>query len=225
MPMLRKTFQWILKAYIWATYRLYNEFAWAYDIVSWFVSLGQWSKWRHKALEHVVGRRVLEIGFGTGELLIEMAGKGYTLVGLDNSAAMHTITRRKLIRHAINAARVRAKAQETPFRSKSFDSIISTFPAEYILHLETLYEAARLLRDPDPETSFPGGRLIIAGSSIHTSNPLLRQKMKRILGRAPGDLFSEFEKLAEKAGFNTKIIYEDDKWISAPVIILEKNYT
>lgn len=223
--MLRKTIQWILKAYIWATYRLYNEFAWVYDIVSWFVSLGQWSKWRHKALDHVVGRRVLEIGFGTGELLIEMAQQNYTLVGLDNSPAMHAITRRKLRRRGIMAPRVRARAQETPFRNKSFDSIISTFPAEYILHLKTLFEAARLLRDPNPEASFPGGRLIIVGSSLHTSSPLLRQKMKKILGRAPGDIFAEFEKLAEKAGFNTKIIYEDDKWISAPVIILEKNYT
>jgi ubiquinone/menaquinone biosynthesis C-methylase UbiE len=222
--MLRKIFQWILKAYIWATHRLYNEFAWAYDIVSWFVSLGQWSKWRHKALEHVAGRNVLEIGFGTGELLIEMAAQNYEVVGLDNSNAMHTITRRKLNRHGIEAARVRARAQETPFRSKSFDSIISTFPAEYILHLETLFEVARLLRDPDPEASFSGGRLIIAGSSLHTSSPLLRQKMKKILGRAPSDIFAEFEKLAEKAGFNTRIIFENNKCISAPVIVLEKNY-
>ena len=31
---------WIGRLYLWACHRLYNEFAWAYDWVSWLVSLG-----------------------------------------------------------------------------------------------------------------------------------------------------------------------------------------
>ena len=59
--------------YGWATHRLYNEFAWTYDAVSWSVSRGRWDDWRKEALAHVQGTHVLEIGFGTGVLLLEIA--------------------------------------------------------------------------------------------------------------------------------------------------------
>ena len=62
-----------LRVYGWATWRLYNELAWAYDPISSFVSAGRWDRWRRFALDYVVGSQVLEIGFGTGELLIALA--------------------------------------------------------------------------------------------------------------------------------------------------------
>jgi len=31
------------RLYVWATERLYQELAWAYDGVSWLVSLGHWA--------------------------------------------------------------------------------------------------------------------------------------------------------------------------------------
>jgi len=83
---------------VWATYRLYHEFAWAYDVVSWLVSLGHWAGWRRIALDHVIGRRVLEVGFGTGELLIEMACRDLHVYGLECSPAMQRVTARKMVR-------------------------------------------------------------------------------------------------------------------------------
>ena len=87
---------WLARLYLWATHRLYNQFAWAYDVASWVISLGQWSRWRRMALDHVprkgvhvTGQRVLELGFGTGELLIEMAERGWRVCGLELSPAMH----------------------------------------------------------------------------------------------------------------------------------------
>jgi SAM-dependent methyltransferase len=47
----------------------------------------------------------------------------------------------------------RAKAQALPFPDASFDSLVSTFPSEYIADPETLAELSRVLR--------PGGRLVI----------------------------------------------------------------
>ena len=129
---------WLAKLYLWATHRLYNEFAWAYDLVSWLVSFGQWDRWRKTALDHAVGQRVLEVGFGTGELLIEMARRGMHVCGIDLSPAMHRVTARKMAHRGIQAPRVRALVQRAPFADGSFVTIVATFPAEYVASPATL---------------------------------------------------------------------------------------
>ena len=60
----------IAGTYYWLTERLYNEFAWAYDPVSWLVSLGGWSTVRSWVGDYIAGRRILEIGFGRRNTLI-----------------------------------------------------------------------------------------------------------------------------------------------------------
>ena len=47
---------------------LYNELAWSYDLVSWAVSLGQWRTWGRASLRYLLGPRVLEVAFGTGDI-------------------------------------------------------------------------------------------------------------------------------------------------------------
>jgi ubiquinone/menaquinone biosynthesis C-methylase UbiE len=219
---MRKLLEWGMKAYIWATYRLYDELAWAYDLVSWLVSLGQWSKVRRKSLDYVSGPNVLEIGFGTGELLMAMKDRYDFVCGLEFSPAMQRITARKMRRRKLPVPRVMAKAQQMPFANSSFDTIVSTFPAGYILFPQTMSEAYRLLSDASPGSELSAGRLVIAGASLHINSPLVRQKMKQILGEAPADVFAEFERLGVKAGFQVQIIWGKDSWISAPLIILEK---
>jgi ubiquinone/menaquinone biosynthesis C-methylase UbiE len=219
---MRKLFEWGMKAYIWATYRLYDELAWSYDLVSWLVSLGQWSKVRLESLDYVRGERVLEIGFGTGELLMAMKDRYDFVCGLEFSTAMQRITARKMRRRKLSVPRLMAKAQHMPFADGSFDTIVSTFPAGYILYPQTMSEAYRLLHDASSASERPAGRLVIAGASLHINSPLVRQKMKQILGEAPGDVFSEFERLAVNAGFQVQIIPGKGTWISAPLILLEK---
>lgn len=53
--------------YMWLANRLYDELAWLYDPISRMLSMGRLPAWRCATLEHVKGRRVLEIGIGTGE--------------------------------------------------------------------------------------------------------------------------------------------------------------
>ena len=167
------------RLYLWATERLYNEWAWAYDLVSWVVSLGRWSHWRRMALEYVAGGRVLEIGFGTGELLIEMAERGWFRLRAGSSAAMHRVTAGKMRRRGIWAPRIRGCAQALPFADGSLDVLIATFPAGYILSPDTLQEAARVLRDPESARAGLGGRLIVAGFVSRAGDAALH-------GAAPG---------------------------------------
>lgn len=91
------------RLYAWACERLYAELAWSYDWVSWWVSFGYWAQWRALALAYVQGPRLLELGFGTGELLPKLAVLTPLTVGLELSPAMHWQARHKLARHGLTS--------------------------------------------------------------------------------------------------------------------------
>jgi ubiquinone/menaquinone biosynthesis C-methylase UbiE len=132
---------------------LYNEMAWTYDWVSRILSLGQWRSWQRTSIPYVVGQRVLELAFGTGDLLLDLSASGKQPVGIDLSPYMVHLTRRKLRRHGLPVPLVRGRAQALPFVDGTFDSLAATFPTQYIIDPPTLAEAWRVLR--------PGGRLVI----------------------------------------------------------------
>ncbi len=163
--MNRSVQRWIRGLYVWAYDRLYHEFAWSYDAVSWLVSLGQWDNWRRTALRYVQGDRVLEVGFGTGELLPLLLVKAERAVGLEASPAMHRIVDGKLRRRHLRIPRVQGIVQRLPFADESMDAIVSTFPAGFILDPDAHREFARILR--------PGGRLIVVDVRLNSQNPLL----------------------------------------------------
>ena len=51
---------------------------------------------------------------------------------------------------------VRARAQAMPFQSGSFDSVVSTFPAEFIIDPATLAEIARVMKSDGRAVVVPG---------------------------------------------------------------------
>jgi ubiquinone/menaquinone biosynthesis C-methylase UbiE len=133
--------------------RFYNEFAWTYDLVSRIVSRGRWYHWQRAALPELRGSRVLELAFGTGNLLWDMVAEGYQCVGIDLSPYMVHITARKFRRRGLEAPICLARAQELPFREKAFHSLVITFPDYFVLDPAAQEEMARVL--------MPGGRLIV----------------------------------------------------------------
>jgi ubiquinone/menaquinone biosynthesis C-methylase UbiE len=214
---------WFARLYVWATYRLYYEFAWAYDLASWLVSLGRWAGWRRGALDFLTGQRVLEVGFGTGELLVEMAVRGLAAVGLDLSTPMHRAAARKLARHGQRVPRVRAVVQAMPFADGRFDSIVSTFPAGYILEAASLREIARLLRAPDPASGVAGGRLIVVGLVIESERRLWRWAMRFLFGTREDAVLDRFGQLARRAGLRVTVIDPGGRGLRVPVVLAERN--
>ncbi|WP_298983390.1 class I SAM-dependent methyltransferase [Caldilinea sp.] len=137
--------------YAWACERLYHELAWQYDWVSWLVSLGRWDAWRRVALGEIEARKrpidlpMLEIGFGTGDLLLTAQRLGLAMIGLEFSSQMHAVASAKALKEKLEAPRVQATAEAMPFADGCFGALLATFPAPFLLKATTLGECARVL--------------------------------------------------------------------------------
>ena len=194
-------------------YLLYHPFAFAYDLVAATVSLGRWKDWVLSVLPFIEGTHILEIGHGPGHLQRALLSRGLFAVGIDESAPMGRLAKRNLGRHAsaspqLNNSRVsrrgypdsdsmkirlaRGLAQHLPFPADCFDTIVATFPADYIFDPITLEEANRVL--------VPGGRFVILPGASILGGGLMDQFMAfvfRITGETPPNLS---EVLQERSG-------------------------
>jgi SAM-dependent methyltransferase len=140
----------------------------------WFASTvpfaGQWRVWQRLALPRIRGTRVLEVGCGPGKLLADMVRAGYTCAAVDRSPAMVAAARDELRRQGLASHETPVSLgdiQHLPFLGESFDTVVSTFPTEYIYEPAALREVARVLR--------PGGRLVVVlgAGLLSTRLPLL----------------------------------------------------
>jgi SAM-dependent methyltransferase len=116
---------------------------------------GQWRVWQRLVLPRIHGLDVLELGCGLGDLLADMLQAGYRCRAIEHSSEMVSATRATLHKRRVGEAScvIEGAAQSLPFSNHSFDTVISTFPSEYIYDPDTIAEVARVLR--------PGGRLIV----------------------------------------------------------------
>jgi ubiquinone/menaquinone biosynthesis C-methylase UbiE len=160
-----------------AFWALYNPLAWAYDGVSWVVSLGLWRDWQRAALDEVRGNCVLELAFGTGNLLLDLHNAGYRPIGLDQSAGMAHIAQRKLRQAARPVSLVQGRAQQIPFAEASFDTVLCAFPAEFIVQPDTFREIARVLS--------PSGRAVVVVMA-HLQTTTLGRRLIEWLYRITG---------------------------------------
>ncbi|MBP7593474.1 MAG: methyltransferase domain-containing protein [Chloroflexi bacterium] len=139
---------------------LYNELAWTYDVVSWLVSLGEWRAWQRAALPFVAGRDVLELGHGPGHMLLALQNARFDAIGLDLSPAMGRLAQTRTQRTVPLA---RGRGQDLPFGTAVFDTVLATFPTEYIVDPVTLASVARVLRENGRFVIVPEGHLTGGG--------------------------------------------------------------
>jgi len=176
-------------------YFLYHQFAFAYDLVAAGVSFGRWKDWILEVVPFIEGSRTLEIGHGPGHLQRFLLSRGLDSVAIDESSSMGRLAQR----NTDNVARLtRGLAQHLPFASGLFDTVIATFPAEYITDPLTLSEVRRCLSD--------GGRFVVLPVAMPKNRIL--SWLFQVTGQAPSDAMKEVqEKLAEpfvKAEFDVK---------------------
>ena len=147
---------------------LYHQLAFTYDLVAASVSFNRWKNWVLSVLPFVKGERVLEIGHGPGHLQralltdrrSSVQDRRLLTVGIDESAQMGRLAQRNL-RQAFGSLNndytqinlTRGVAQWLPFPAEIFNTIVATFPTEYITDPQTLAEVKRCLTH--------GGRLVV----------------------------------------------------------------
>jgi ubiquinone/menaquinone biosynthesis C-methylase UbiE len=209
--------------YDWAANRLYDEFAWGYDWVSWLVSFGQWDAYRSQVLDYIQGSRILEIGFGTGEILLKLTRENYSVVGVDSSIPMHRITRSKFNKLDMECKTILGRTQSLPFSPNSFDCILSTFPADFICDLDTFLEFKRILSHENKQLNEFPGRVVVCGALFNRDDGLLNRLFHFIFGEPDLQPIELFSRLAREAGFRISIIQQKDDKIQLPVMLFEVN--
>jgi len=205
---------WIYRSYRSFCNSIYGPFAIFYNLTSYIVSLGQWSQWRRLSLDFIEGDQVLELGFGTGALQLDLIKAGYRVYGLEYSRDMHRITKNCLGDLADKSTRVLADGMKLPFGRESVENIVATFPEQYIVDERTLQECSRILKE--------NGRLIIVGRWIELKSKLLQRLFPVFYSKTPE---SEVEVLRDKmksVGLQMKVIVRPIGFVTHKVIVAEK---
>ena len=197
---------------------LYHQFAFTYDLVAATVSMGRWKDWVLSVLPFIEGNRVLEIGHGPGHLQHALLDRNLLVFGIDRSPQMGHLAQRNLKRffrlkaampqnnqNAYTQAHlIRGISQGLPFLPESFDTLVATFPAEYIFDPRTLAEAQRVL-------SAHGRFIILPGATILGRGVMDRAMalLFRITGQTPPDLSEVLQERSKepfaKSGFHVDV--------------------
>lgn len=114
----------------------------------------------------VTGRRILDAGCGSGPLFAALRDRGAAVTGVDASAGLLELARRRLGADA--DLRVLDLADPLPFPDGAFDDVIASLVLHYLEDWRpTLAELRRVLT--------PGGRLIVSVDHPFAINLMHRQ--------------------------------------------------
>lgn len=151
--------------------RQFDRIAGRYDLLNDLISLGLHRGWKRatvRAARPIAGGRYLDLCTGTGDLALRLAaaaGPAGHVIGLDYSAGMLAVARRRDVERGRRRARiswVRGDALSLPFPDASFDGATIGFGLRNVADIpESLREVRRVLR--------PGARLAVTDTAVPPS--------------------------------------------------------
>lgn len=161
--------------------------------------------WREHGKQNLVGKKVLDLGCGTGRLTKELLDRGAEVVGVDVSEEMLKILQKKFPQ----VKTVLADAENLPFEDEEFDLIIANFLIVHFKDLDSLFrEVYRVLRS--------GGYLILTNINQRKAPKLKVGKEELIIEsfyHRPEDVIKNLEKnliTIEKEEF----VMENKTWVN-----------
>jgi len=159
-----------------------------YDRVGAALSLGQDPLWRRFLVSRLPrGGRVLDVATGTGLVAAELIRRGFEVTGVDQSAEMLDVARR---RFGDKVELVEASADSLPFANDTFDHLTFTYLLRYVDDPgATLAELSRVVRAGGTVASLefgvPGGLArslweLYVGGVLPLAGRVLRQGWREV---------------------------------------------
>jgi demethylmenaquinone methyltransferase / 2-methoxy-6-polyprenyl-1,4-benzoquinol methylase len=143
---------------------MFDRIAGPYDLMNSVMTAGLHHRWRERAADLArvgPGSRALDVATGTGDLAIELASRGASVVGSDFSDGMLDVARRK----APQLEWEQGNALALPYEDGSFDAATVGFGARNFSDLgQGLREMARVVRT--------GGRVVVLEITTPQKPPL-----------------------------------------------------
>ncbi len=149
---------------------MFDRIAGPYDLMNSVMTAGLHHRWRERAADLArvgPGSRALDVATGTGDLAIELASRGATVVGSDFSDGMLDVARKKSPPTGGRADITweQGNALALPYEDASFDAATVGFGARNFSDLpQGLREMARVVR--------PGGRVVVLEITTPQKPPL-----------------------------------------------------
>ena len=171
--------------------KFYSGFARIYE---WVIKVFPfWRRWISAALPHIQGSQVLEISFGTGYLMTQLAAC-YEAYGLEYNQTFLSMLKDKLTRQGLTAHTCGGDVLDLPFEDGFFDSIINTMAfTAYPDGIRAMSEIHRVLK--------PGGRLIM----VDIGYPRDRNRMGMLATKAwiaMGDIVRNMDPIFQRFQFD-----------------------
>ena len=143
---------------------MFDRIAGPYDLMNSVMTAGLHHRWRERAADLArvgPGSRALDVATGTGDLAIELASRGASVVGSDFSEGMLDVARRK----APGLTWEQGNALALPYEDGAFDAATVGFGARNFSDLpQGLREMARVVK--------PGGRVVVLEITTPQKPPL-----------------------------------------------------
>jgi SAM-dependent methyltransferase len=205
---------WLVRAYVWACERLYDQLAPAYDLVSWLVSFGQWRRWQTGVWRELRGHAVLELGCGTGAVLVTGTRQGKAMTGVDRSPRILAVAMQRISTSHSEAKLIQGDGNSLPLASHSFDSVVATFPASYILQAATLAEVRRVLPS--------GGCFVIAGLWVEVRAGQWRPRLPVFYGKPDDAALAQILQRLADAGFDAHWVEQRHGWFTVGTLVADR---
>ncbi len=156
-------------------YRAYHAWPKFYEGVTELFSIGQWERWQDKVFEDLTGKKILEIGVGPGKLLLLIAKKGYTVIGIELRRGMADEARRRVKKGGFDVDILHQSVYHLPFKDETFDCIVLTFVLAEIAELDrAITEMKRVLKKK--------GKIIIIAGGMPQDKNLVARILFRLVG-------------------------------------------
>ncbi len=117
-------------------------------------------------LGEMAGRRVLDVGAGTGKLTRFLGARGARVVAVEPDDAMRAV----LLSRSPGVEAMAATAEDLPFADAAFDLVTSSSAWHWFAHPAAELELGRVLRD--------GGRIVVAWNGLSRTEGWVRDLVR-----------------------------------------------